>query len=58
MNIIQSLLSAISPLPDGDLSDRINYCYTSTLLIVCSAFVSGWRLAIVIIKKKDQSKMY
>uniref|UniRef100_A0A915DEH4 Innexin n=1 Tax=Ditylenchus dipsaci TaxID=166011 RepID=A0A915DEH4_9BILA len=36
------LLSAISPLPDGDLVDRLNYSYTSTLLIVCSAFISGW----------------
>lgn len=42
MNIITNLLAAISPLPDGDLSDRLNYCYTTTLLIVCSAFVSGW----------------
>ncbi|KAL7073576.1 hypothetical protein ACQ4LE_007082 [Meloidogyne hapla] len=42
MNIVQNLLSAISPLPDGDLSDRLNYCYTTTILIICSAFVSGW----------------
>lgn len=42
MNVVQGLLSAISPLPDGDLSDRLNYCYTTTLLVVGSAFISGW----------------
>lgn len=42
MNIIQGLLSAISPVPDGDFVDRLNYSYTSTILIVCSAFISGW----------------
>ncbi|KAI6183066.1 Innexin family-containing protein [Aphelenchoides bicaudatus] len=42
MNIVQGILSAISPLPDGDMADRLNYCYTSTILIVCSAFISGW----------------
>uniref|UniRef100_A0A183C705 Innexin n=1 Tax=Globodera pallida TaxID=36090 RepID=A0A183C705_GLOPA len=34
MNIVQGLLSAISPLPDGDLSDRLNYCYTTTFLVI------------------------
>uniref|UniRef100_A0A914HH86 Innexin n=1 Tax=Globodera rostochiensis TaxID=31243 RepID=A0A914HH86_GLORO len=42
MNIVQGLLSAISPLPDGDLSDRLNYCYTTTFLVIGSAFISGW----------------
>ncbi|KAH7722327.1 INX-12 protein [Aphelenchoides avenae] len=42
MNIVQNLLSAISPLPDGDLADRLNYSYTTTILVVCSAFISGW----------------
>ena len=43
MNVVQGLLSAVSPLPDGDFVDRLNYCYTTTTLIVASAFVSGWR---------------
>ncbi|CAD5207141.1 unnamed protein product [Bursaphelenchus okinawaensis] len=42
MNIVQGLLSKISPLPDGDLADRLNYSYTSTILLVCSVFISGW----------------
>jgi len=42
MNVVQGLLSAVSPLPDGDFVDRLNYCYTTTALIVASAFVSGW----------------
>jgi len=42
MNVIQGLLSAVSPVPDGDFVDRLNYCYASTALIVASAFVSGW----------------
>ncbi|KAI6207728.1 Innexin [Aphelenchoides besseyi] len=42
MNIVQGVLSAISPLPDGDFSDRLSYSYTTTILVVCSAFISGW----------------
>uniref|UniRef100_A0A7E4UNG9 Innexin n=1 Tax=Panagrellus redivivus TaxID=6233 RepID=A0A7E4UNG9_PANRE len=42
MNVVQGLLSAVSPLPDGDFVDRLNYCYTTTALIVSSAFISGW----------------
>ncbi|TKR93645.1 hypothetical protein L596_008059 [Steinernema carpocapsae] len=42
MNIVQGLLGAISPLPDGDLSDRLNYAYTTTVLVISSAFITGW----------------
>uniref|UniRef100_A0AC35UDP8 Innexin n=1 Tax=Rhabditophanes sp. KR3021 TaxID=114890 RepID=A0AC35UDP8_9BILA len=42
MNFVTGLLSAVSPLADGDFVDRMNYCYTTTLLVVCSVFVSGW----------------
>ena len=42
MNIIQGLLSAVSPQADGDFSDRLNYCVTTVGLVVASAFVSGW----------------
>lgn len=43
MNVVQGILSAVAPLPDGDFVDRLNYCYTTTALIVASAFISGWR---------------
>ncbi|CAD6194792.1 unnamed protein product [Caenorhabditis auriculariae] len=42
MNVIQGLLSAVSPLSDGDSVDRLNYCLTTVTLVVTSAFVSGW----------------
>jgi hypothetical protein len=42
MNVVTSLLSAVAPLPDGDFTDRLNYCYTTTTLIVASVFISGW----------------
>uniref|UniRef100_A0A915Q2I4 Innexin n=1 Tax=Setaria digitata TaxID=48799 RepID=A0A915Q2I4_9BILA len=42
MDIVRSLLRAIKPLPDGDSSDRINYCFSTTILVVLSAFISGW----------------
>nr|AVV64021.1 innexin [Anisakis simplex] len=42
MDLVRNILRAVSPLPDGDVSDRINYCYTTTLLVVLSAFISGW----------------
>uniref|UniRef100_A0A0K0EED6 Innexin n=1 Tax=Strongyloides stercoralis TaxID=6248 RepID=A0A0K0EED6_STRER len=42
MNFVTGLLSAISPLSDGDFVDRLNYCYTTTILVVCSVFISGW----------------
>ncbi|KHN81112.1 Innexin-12 [Toxocara canis] len=42
MDLVRNVLRAVSPLPDGDLSDRINYCYSTTLLVLLSAFISGW----------------
>lgn len=42
MDMIKGMLTAISGLPDGDMVDRLNYCYTTILLIVFSFFVSGW----------------
>ncbi|KAE9554401.1 hypothetical protein FO519_002393 [Halicephalobus sp. NKZ332] len=42
MNVVQRLLGAVSPLPDGDFVDRLNYCYTTSALIVASVFISGW----------------
>ncbi|KJH50604.1 innexin-3 domain protein [Dictyocaulus viviparus] len=42
MNVVQGLLSAVSPLPDGDVADRLNYCVTTVGLVLTSAFISGW----------------
>ncbi|CAG9535115.1 unnamed protein product [Cercopithifilaria johnstoni] len=42
MDVVRSLLRAITPLPDGDAIDRINYCFSTTILVVLSAFISGW----------------
>lgn len=44
MDIVRSLLRAITPSPDGDTADRINYCFSAVVLVVLSAFISGWRL--------------
>ncbi|VDM10044.1 unnamed protein product [Wuchereria bancrofti] len=43
MDIVRSLLRAVTPLPDGDTADRMNYCFSTTLLVILSAFISGWR---------------
>ncbi|VIO96943.1 Uncharacterized protein BM_BM17658 [Brugia malayi] len=42
MDVVRSLLRAVTPLPDGDTADRINYCFSTTLLVILSAFISGW----------------
>uniref|UniRef100_A0A0K0CV47 Innexin n=1 Tax=Angiostrongylus cantonensis TaxID=6313 RepID=A0A0K0CV47_ANGCA len=42
MNVVQGLLSAVSPLSDGDFADRLNYCVTTVGLVLTSAFISGW----------------
>ncbi|VDO60795.1 unnamed protein product [Heligmosomoides polygyrus] len=42
MNVVQGLLSAVSPLSDGDFADRLNYCATTVGLVLASAFISGW----------------
>ncbi|VDL67370.1 unnamed protein product, partial [Nippostrongylus brasiliensis] len=42
MNVVQGLLSAVSPLSDGDFADRLNYCVTTVGLVLASAFISGW----------------
>ncbi|GMT00552.1 hypothetical protein PENTCL1PPCAC_22726 [Pristionchus entomophagus] len=42
MNVVQGLLSAVKPLPDGDSADRLSYCLSTVGLILGSAFVSGW----------------
>ncbi|KAJ1362744.1 hypothetical protein KIN20_022409 [Parelaphostrongylus tenuis] len=42
MNVVQGLLSAVSPLSDGDFVDRLNYCATTVGLVLTSAFISGW----------------
>ncbi|VDM86029.1 unnamed protein product [Strongylus vulgaris] len=43
MNVVQGLLSAVTPLSDGDFADRLNYCVTTVGLVLTSAFISGWR---------------
>ncbi|VDM96778.1 unnamed protein product [Thelazia callipaeda] len=42
MDIVRGLLRAVTPLPDGDTCDRMSYCYSTTILVVMSAFISGW----------------
>ncbi|CAI2303114.1 unnamed protein product [Caenorhabditis sp. 36 PRJEB53466] len=42
MNVIQNLLSAVSPQPDGDFVDKLNYCATTVGLVLSSAFITGW----------------
>uniref|UniRef100_A0A914WNX4 Innexin n=1 Tax=Plectus sambesii TaxID=2011161 RepID=A0A914WNX4_9BILA len=42
MDMLKGLMNAVTALPDGDSVDRLNYCYTTSLLIVFSVFVSGW----------------
>ncbi|EPB77820.1 putative innexin-3 [Ancylostoma ceylanicum] len=42
MNVVQGLLSAVTPLSDGDFADRLNYCVTTVGLVLTSAFISGW----------------
>ncbi|VDD92725.1 unnamed protein product [Enterobius vermicularis] len=42
MDLVRNLLRAVAPYADGDLSDRFNYCYSTTVLVVLSAFISGW----------------
>ncbi|EGT32655.1 hypothetical protein CAEBREN_17355 [Caenorhabditis brenneri] len=42
MNVIQNLLSAVSPQPDGDFVDKLNYCATTIGLVLSSAFITGW----------------
>uniref|UniRef100_A0A1I7XNY5 Innexin n=1 Tax=Heterorhabditis bacteriophora TaxID=37862 RepID=A0A1I7XNY5_HETBA len=49
MNVIQGLLSAVSPLNDGDFTDRLNYCFTTVGLVVTSAFISGWRYILLLL---------
>ncbi|VDK31820.1 unnamed protein product [Gongylonema pulchrum] len=42
MDIVRGILRAVTPLPDGDAADRISYCYSTTILVIMSAFISGW----------------
>ncbi|CAB3407349.1 unnamed protein product [Caenorhabditis bovis] len=42
MNVLQNVLSAVSPQPDGDFVDKLNYCVSTIALVVCSAFITGW----------------
>uniref|UniRef100_A0A0N5AAY5 Innexin n=1 Tax=Syphacia muris TaxID=451379 RepID=A0A0N5AAY5_9BILA len=42
MDIVRNLLRAVAPYADGDLSDRFNYCYSTTIFVILSAFISGW----------------
>uniref|UniRef100_A0A8R1TNP6 Uncharacterized protein n=1 Tax=Onchocerca volvulus TaxID=6282 RepID=A0A8R1TNP6_ONCVO len=44
MDVVRSLLRSVTPLADGDTSDRINYYISTIILVVLSAFISGWRL--------------
>lgn len=42
MDIVRGLLRAVTPLPDSDGADRMSYCYSTTVLVIMSAFISGW----------------
>lgn len=42
MDMLKDLLTAVSPLPDGDMVDRLNYCHTTTVLVIFALFVGGW----------------
>lgn len=42
MDLVRNILRAVTPLSDGDFSDRLSYCYSTSLLVVLSAFISGW----------------
>ncbi|CAI5438970.1 unnamed protein product [Caenorhabditis angaria] len=42
MNVVMNLLSAVSPQPDGDFVDKLNYCATTIGLVLGSAFITGW----------------
>ncbi|VDO97917.1 unnamed protein product [Soboliphyme baturini] len=42
MDRLTGFLVAIQPYGDGDFVDRLNYYYTSILIVAFAAFVSGW----------------